>query len=164
MQIPLTSVFFWCLHPLHALKTAWMVSPCHEKHAHLYKLCLVVDLYFLSENSIHSMYQNIVKIVMAWIILFFFSPCNDKQCCEFDPSGCGCLLVLNQEAYYVDMILWLLMMVATSSSVTPSTRMSTMKIVFFLVHEYATRENGCILDGTTICIINVLKLMKRTIG
>ena len=123
---------------------------------------------FLPRNSTHNTYQHNIKIIMIRIILVRFLPCDNGWSCELHPFECGNLLVLDREDYGMDMLLRLRMMVTNElSCYIINSDGSNGCHVCFVACEYAARENGRQLDGTTICITNVYKsddenhLMRR---
>ena len=66
--------------------------------------------------------------------------------------------MLNREDYGVGMLLRLRMMVRNElSCYTINSDGSDGCRVCFVAYEYAVGENGCRLDGTTICITDVFK-------
>ena len=78
--------------------------------------------------------------------------------CELHPFGCDKLLVLIREDYGVGMLLGLRMIVTNKlSCYTINSNGSNGCHVCFVAREYAVRENGHRLDGTTIHITDVFK-------
>jgi len=72
------------------------------------------------------------------------------------PFGCGNSLVLNQEDYWVGVLLRLRIMVPNElSHYTINSNGFDGCHVCFVVREYAAWENGRRLDGCTVCITDV---------
>ena len=93
---------------------------------------------------------------MVRIVLVGFLPCDNGRSCDMHPFGCGNSLVLNREDYGVGMLLHLWMMLPNElSRYTINSDGSDGCRVCFVAHEYTARENGCRLDGRTVCITDV---------
>lgn len=86
--------------------------------------------------------------------------------CIFYPFGYSNSLVLNQDDYGVGM-LFQLRMIVTNELVCHIINIYGCNgcCVCFVVHEYATRENGNMLDGTTIPFSSLLcsKVLMRAV-
>jgi len=106
---------------------------------------------------------NNIEKIMVNIILVGLLPCNNGQSCELHPFGCG-NLVSNQEDYGMGMLLQLRMMVTKELSYYTINRDGSNGCrVCFVACEYATRENGCRLDRTSIYITDFSKAMRRAV-